>query len=242
MSKCLTMLSLRSGLFVSTLAVLTVLSSVAQADVLVPPDQPFRGRSFEEWMVLWSEWDTTIRRGDGMGVTDTVDGVRFLPGGEDIEIDVLLGANTPFIVAPFPIVGELYADGSTDNPDDPIIPQFFETATITIVLDGVTLFDGLVNEFPEFLYGSVFFDEPIEYSETLPNNAVAALFALGMGTIYKPLEVGEHTLVSSLDSAFFGPTSQTYNITVVPEPASLGLLGLGAGLTLTVSQWRRRRN
>ncbi len=39
---------------------------------------------------------------------------------------------------------------------------------------------------------------------------------MGIGSVYRPLPVGQHTLVSTVDSAFFGFMQFTYHITVTP--------------------------
>jgi hypothetical protein len=52
------------------------------------------------------------------------------------------------------------------------------------------------------------------------------------------LPLGEHTINSEYNSSFFGMQTFTYNITVVPEPASVILVGIGA---IGLSGYRRRR-
>ena len=46
-------------------------------------------------------------------------------------------------------------------------------------------------------------------------NAVAALWVVGIGSVYDSLEVGQHTLVYTLNTPL-GDSHFTYNITVVP--------------------------
>jgi hypothetical protein len=38
----------------------------------------------------------------------------------------------------------------------------------------------------------------------------------GVGSVYRPLPVGEHTLEITVDSQFFGLVARTYHITVTP--------------------------
>jgi hypothetical protein len=43
------------------------------------------------------------------------------------------------------------------------------------------------------------------------------LWVAGIGAVYHPLPVGEHTLVYTVQSAFFGDFQFTYRITVAPK-------------------------
>jgi hypothetical protein len=190
--------------------------------VLVPPNVNFRGLSLEEWNILALEWQIAELLGDPSGLSDTVRGVRFLPisDGAEAEFEVTLVEGTPFVSSPFAIWGELYDDGSQDSPDDPIISEFLETSDIETILNGEVVLQGTAADFTRRLFGPTFFDEPIPYNEPQPRgpglNAVAALFAFGVGAVYQPLPVGEHTLEQTVDSDLFGVTRITYNITVVP--------------------------
>lgn len=121
---------------------------------------------------------------------------------------------------PLFIFGELYDDGTEDDPNDPIIDFFFETTSVEARLDGKVLLEGVASELGEYRFGPLPFDEPIFYAEPQPRgpdlHAVAALFVLGVGSVYRPLPVGEHTLVITVDSLFFGTRQTTYHITVTP--------------------------
>ena len=70
--------------------------------------------------------------------------------------------------------------------------------------------------------------------------ASSALFGVGITTIYDTLPLGQHTIRNEYNSPGFfgGPFSFTYNITVVPEPASLLLAGAG-GIALAITARRR---
>jgi hypothetical protein len=89
------------------------------------------------------------------------------------------------------------------------------------VLDGRVLLDGSGTELERFRFGPTYFDEPIVYAEPQPRgpdvNATAALFVRGIGAVYHPLPVGQHTLVNVVHSQFFGDFQVTYHITVSPR-------------------------
>jgi hypothetical protein len=199
---------------------------------LLPPGD-FQGRSLAEWTLEWSKWSIATGLG-GQMLPDTVDGVRFLPpnfGGGDFVADLTVPQGTALLVSPFNVFGERYDNGTEDNPNDPIINTIFEDAMVEVTLDGNVLLQGRASEFPERKYGVTVFPEPIPYTEPQPRgenlNAVAALFGVGLGTMYANLPLGEHTIRNVYNSPNFfgGPFSFTYNITVVPEPSTLVLLG-----------------
>lgn len=220
---------------------------------LMPPGEPAFGKTYQEWGMLWTEWAVGTYLGGGSDIGQTVDGVFFLPGNftpGDHEFHITLGADTPFVVAPFFIYGERYdhPDVRDDLPQDIVDLQLFETANILTVFDGETLLDGSGTELSAYMYGPTYFDDPIVYSDPQfrfmlddqPVNALAALFTQGIATVYSPLSVGEHTLRNSVQSPFFGNFEFTYHLTVVPEPGSLVMMGLGVG-GLVGYGWRRGR-
>ena len=195
---------------------------------LVPPRSHAFGKSFERWNVLWSEWaiasDPDL--GGATDLSDTLGRVRFLPAdsfGQSLEFHVTLPPGTPFVAPPLIVFGERYDDPNVpdDNPADPILDNFFETAEIRTVLDDHVLLDGTGTELARFRFGPVYFDEPIVYAEPVPRgpglNAIAALFVAGIGSVYHPLPVGQHTLVYTVHSDFFGDKQSTYHITVSPK-------------------------
>jgi PEP-CTERM motif-containing protein len=220
---------------------------------LLPANANFRGQNLEEWAVQAIEWQIATALGDPTGLSDTVQKVRFLPptiGGGVFEYDVTLPTGTGFVNNSFFLFGERYDDGSQDNPADPFIPVIFEDAFIKTTLDGQVVLEGKAADFDDRLVGPVLFDEEIPYNEPQPRgplNAVAATFFVGIGGVYGPLPVGEHTLESIIESTFFGNTEATFHITVVaagkvqhvPEPSTIALVGFGLiGLVAVV---RRRR-
>ena len=108
-----------------------------------------------------------------------------------------------------------------DDPADPFLDVVFETTDIQVVLDGRVLMAGTGTELVRFRYGPVYFDEPIVFPEPVPVgddlNATSALFVAGIGAVYRPLPVGQHTLVYTVHSMFFGDRLRTYHITVSPR-------------------------
>ena len=48
-------------------------------------------------------------------------------------------------------------------------------------------------------------------------NAIAATFVFGTGAVFRPLPVGEHTLVIDVQNPFLGDYHTTYHITVSPK-------------------------
>ncbi|MGH8071557.1 MAG: hypothetical protein ACRERE_41260 [Candidatus Entotheonellia bacterium] len=192
---------------------------------LVPPQSHAFGKSFEQWNVLYSEWAIASGLGGATDLSETLGQVRFLPADlfdPSPEFHVTLPPGTPFVAPPFVVWGGRYDDPDVpdDNPADPILDDFFETAEIQTVLDGYVLLGGTGTELEPFRFGPVYFDEPIVFAEPQPSgpglNSTAALFVVGIGSVYHPLPVGQHTLVTTVHS-FFGDKQVTYHITVSPQ-------------------------
>lgn len=186
---------------------------------LVPPHANFRGRSFEEWNVLYVEryMETYYA---GQTPCDMVGRVRLLmaaPG--ETEVDVRLRPGTPFVLPAFWVAGERYDDPNVpdDNPDDPFVDFIFEMTDVLFELDGRVIMDGAASEFCRYEFGPVYFDEPIVYSEPQPRgpnlNAVSALWTQGIGAIFHPLPAGRHTLFLAVDGPL-GAGQTTWHITV----------------------------
>ena len=198
---------------------------------MVPPQSHAFGKSFEEWNVLQTEWATTAGLGAGPTPSDTVGGVRLFPTEFFVtpqEFHITLPPGTPFVAAPVFVIGEHYDDLNVPD-DDPIaladfLEGVFATVKIRTVLDGQVLLDGTGTELAPFGFGPVFFDEPVVYAEPQPRgpglNAIAALWVMGIGSVYRPLPVGEHTLVYDVRDFIIAvnPTFKlTYHITVSPH-------------------------
>jgi hypothetical protein len=104
--------------------------------------------------------------------------------------------------------GELYADGSEDDPDELawLIELLLDTTFVMTELDGEVLLAGTGSELADYNFGPTYFDEPVYYAEETPYGSVAALWAVGVGSVYHALPPGEHTLVQTHFSPLFGQT------------------------------------
>src|SRR5262245_40192281 len=193
---------------------------------LLPTQSHAFGRSFEEWNVLYSRWAIEDNLGVGSTLNQTTKHVAFLPTVTTPgvkEFNVTLAPGTPFVAPTFFVFAERYDDPNVrdDIPQDIVDFRLFETATVKLQLDGRTLLDGKASDLVNQMYGPTYFDQPIVYAQPQPRgenlNATAALFIQGVGTLNHPLPVGEHTLVSTVHSDFFGDFLYTYHITVSPR-------------------------
>jgi hypothetical protein len=199
----------------------------------VPPGD-FRGKSLDEWGLAYQQWGIATGIG-GQSLPDTVDGVKFLPPnlGSSFVADLTIPQGTPVVFSPFNVFGEKYDNGTEDTPADPVIEQIFDSTTIETKYDGGVVLQGGANALPDRKFGVTLFSAPIAYASPQPRgpgvNSVAAIFGVGLTAIFDALPPGEHTIVSAYDAPFFGGSfSSTYNITVVPEPASCVVLGVVA--------------
>lgn len=195
---------------------------------LLPPDEDFRGRSLGEWSVLWTQWFVENALGSGSSIPDTVNKVRLLleataPG--NYESDVTVKPGTGFVFPAMFIYGEIYADGSSDDPgfvfpDEPwavdpnlgslagigLLDYLYLTTHVEVKVNGTVVLSGQASDLEDYHFGPTYFDSPIVYEETLPNNAVAAAWCFGVGAVYSPLPKGSHTveLNTIFDNIFFG--------------------------------------
>jgi hypothetical protein len=193
----------------------------------MPPQSNAFGKSLAEWNVLWTERALEEGLGGGTDIPSTVGRVRLLPGdvGNPTPVfDVTLRPGTPFVATPFFVYGERYDDPSVPDDDPitlaPVLQEIFADVQVQIVLDGRVLVEGTGADLQRFQFGPVYFDEPIVYAEPQPRgpglNSIAALWVMGIGAVYHPLPVGQHTVVYTVHSSFFGDFLYTYNITVSP--------------------------
>jgi hypothetical protein len=200
-------------------------AATCRAQLLPPGD--FRGKSLAQWGTDYIEWGLRTTLG-GQTLPNTVNGVRYLPYfplAGDFVADVTIPQGTALLTQPFGIYGQLYDDGFENNPVDPIIDTIFEESTIRVTYNGNVVLEGLANTFPNRKSGLTIYPEPIPYLIPQAEGAIAATFdAGGINTIFDMLTLGNHTINSEFDSSL-GTGSITYNITVVPEPATLMLLG-----------------
>jgi hypothetical protein len=193
---------------------------------LLPPQSHAFGTTLEQLGVRYAQRAIESGLGGGTDLSDRLGRVQFLPTSltEQVAVfDVTLRPGTPFFATPFFIFGERYDDPNVpdDTPQDVIALGLFETADIRVVLDGQVVLEGTGTELAPYMFGPTYFDEPIVYAEPQPRgpnlNATAALFVQGIGTLFHPLSVGQHTLVNTVHSDFFGDFQFTYHITVSPH-------------------------
>ena len=231
-----------------------IANNSAMAGQPLPANAKFRGKTVAEWSFLQSEWAIATALG-GQSLPDTVQNTQFLLGTfgpGTAEFDVTVRPGTALVSPPFITFGELYEDGTSDDPDAlaPVIDQIFNETQLEVTLDGNLVLSGTPAENSEYTYGftdPLFFDEPIFYAEPQDRGgikAVAALWTLGIGAVYHPLSPGEHTLHVLQDSPVFGFFDTTWHISVVtlgakniPEPTSVVLLALSSALLIA----QRRR-
>lgn len=208
--------------------------AIATAVQPLPPDSSFRGKTFDEWNTLAAENAISDFLGIG-GLPDTVKKVRLLPGAQtpgpggqnEFEFDVVLAPGTGFCIPPWFAFGEAYDDGTVDDPVAlaDLLAEILATTYVKTELDGKVLVEGTGAELADYYYGPTYFDAPVPYAEPQfrfegedgPVNAIAALWSIGVGSVYHPLPPGEHTLVHTHFSPFFGheePQILTYHIVV----------------------------
>lgn len=213
----------------------SLISAPAICSAQLLPADDFNGKSLDEWGLDYTQW--AIKTGLGeQTLPNTFDGVRYLPPnfpGREFVAELTIPLGTPLLGSPFFIFGERYDDGTEDNPADPIIDMIFDETTIRATLNGSVVLEGTASAFPDRKSDISIFSQAIPYAEPRPVapgvNAIAGTFAAGgIWTIFDMLPLGNHTLKTEFNSSFFGEDSFTYNITVVPEPSSLLLVGAGA--------------
>lgn len=225
--------------FLILTAFLTLAPAIGRAELVPPGD--FLGKSHDEWGLAWTQWGLRIGSG-GETLPNTADGVRYLPFavGTVFEADVTIEEGTPVLFLPFVLFGEQYADGSEDDPvalADFINNDILGPTTIQTTIDGDVVLDGDYFDFSERIFDITFFPQPIEYAAPNPRfPAVSAYWATGITAIFDGLTPGEHTIVNVQNTPFFGGLfTATYNVTVVPEPSGLSVLGLG-GVALVAAR------
>lgn len=199
-------------------------TGAVQAGPPLPPQANVKGKSLAEWTVIQNEWAIADGLGGGTDLPNPVKKMLLLPGsfgGGDFEFDVVIPKGTGIVSSPWFAFGELYEDGTSDDPDAlaDLIDFIFMERTVDVWLDGQLVQSGTLNELSAFTYGPTFFDAPIPYAEPQDRGpgfpaAVAAIWTVGIGGLYHPLNPGVHTLIVMTDGPVFGPTNTVYNITV----------------------------
>jgi hypothetical protein len=237
-------------------------SANCSAQLLPPGD--FNGKSFQQWGLDYGMWSAPLTGPDFIvpdpSRQDTVNGVRYLPvtafGIKEFSTNLTITPGTALFGSPFSFFGERYDDGHADDPTDAVIPMILDQTTVRATLDGVVVLDGTARSLSARQFGPSYFPVPIAYTEPQQRGpdgsplgqglyAVASAWTLGIGTMYANLPRGEHTLRHEFNSEFFGGAySNTYHISVVPEPATLMLVGIicviGLGCTVR-GRFRRVR-
>ncbi|MBA4065925.1 MAG: hypothetical protein C0501_19845 [Isosphaera sp.] len=188
---------------------------------VLPPQSSAFGTTIQELGPVYTQRAIEDELGGGTDLPDKLRRVQFLPAnfGTTVEFDITLRPGTPFFFTPFFVFGERYDSGPDDRVQDIVDFGLFETAQIRTVLDGRVVLEGSGTDLAAFGFGPTFFSEPIVYTDPQPRgdrNAVAALFVQGIGAVFHPLSVGQHTLVNTVQSEFFGDFTTTYHITVTP--------------------------
>lgn len=232
-----------TGFLVLALLLTLVAPVAADAAPPAPPQTDAYGKSLNEWQLLYLTW---LLGGDPV---DHLGHVRFLPlpqgeaQGENPVIlvgqqAVTLDPGAAFVLPIFTWVGERYDNGSEDQP---LPSTIFTNLTVQITLDGQPLIDSNTDTLDAYYFGPQTFAPPIPYAEPQPRDsdgdgapdlfAVAMIWAQGVGFVYPPLSVGEHTVTLYAVSEDFGfGYDNTWTITVEPsivETVYLSLRGSG---------------
>ena len=240
---------LRYILSLDVITAALILAATPCSAQLQPPGD-FNGQSLAQWGVDYARWALPLTLHAGVIPFDPsrpniFNGVRFLPVGEfgirNFTADLTIQPGTAVFTSPFFIYGERYDDGHEDNPDDPVLQTIFEETTIRTTLDGAVVLEGTPNSLADRKFGITNHPSPVVYSEPQPRGpdgsplgegffAVASAWTTGTGTMFANLTPGVHTIRNEFNSEFFGGAySNTYTITVVPEPAT-GVLAAIAGV------------
>jgi hypothetical protein len=194
---------------------------------VLPPNASLQGQSLGEWMELEHIYAIT-----GAPINDPiyvnqvdvqVGKVMILAGNWGTPRSVTVKAGTFLFLDIDSMWGELYADGSTDDPNG----EWFGipiSAWPSMVTSSQTLDGRPVRIDPQdYFISTTWFDQPIPYGETSSWDSVGAVWFQGFGFLIKPLTPGVHTLTSHVEDGFFGLSwDDTWTITVLPEPKQKG--------------------
>jgi len=200
-----------------------VLALAAVAYAQPPGHSSAYGKTLGEWMVGWFEGQFGASDGDGDG---KVVYLKF-PAFEDYtidtdtwtaysELDQTLEPGTAFAYPIRLAYGEVYEDGTEDDPDDPLwSPDAIMDVELLVTVDGETLIDSAEDDLEDWFFGPEYFDETIEYDEPTGYGAVGAVWVQGLGFVHTPLSKGDHVVHIVLYIPAWELTyDETWNITV----------------------------
>lgn len=238
-----------STLCIVLVLVLSLVMPITAGGVQPPqPQTDAYGKSLTDWQLLYLTW---LLGGDPV---DHIGQVRFLPlpqgtpQGENPvifvgELATTLDPGAPFVLPIFAWIGESYDNGSADEP---LPSDWFTTMTVTVTLDGQPLLDSSTAALTPYYFGPQAFQSPIPYAEPQPRGdtngdgepdlfALAMIWGQGIGFVYPPLSIGQHTLTLYAENAAFGfGYDNTWQITVAPPSEMLYLSLSSSGQVSTV--------
>ena len=163
------------------------------------PPRP-HGVSPGGWLVSYWDWFM----GDGAG---SLRGVKFLPlpEGEETggsftfddpgvlegEVTVSLRRGESFMVPIVTWIGELYEDGSEDEP---LEESVMNEGEFLVTIDGRTVAHKAAGRSSPLYSAAHDFDEPILYDEPTDYGSIGALWAQGFPLVHHPLPPGRHVM------------------------------------------------
>jgi hypothetical protein len=212
---------------------------------IVPPTATYRDRTYQQWQVkYWQDLIATPVVNDrhpylSGEVFGGQNGVRFLTGGNFFpvgDINVTISADTPLF---FPIVA--FESSVFEPPPDHGDDEASLRANSNMRLDShgpaFAQIDGVSVDPVPFRIETPLFDwGPLPQNNVFqflglnaPAGTTSPAVGVGYFLLVEPLSVGQHVINYGFAE---NPPGITFNITVIPEPTSLMILGtaLFAGL------------
>jgi hypothetical protein len=217
---------------------ITVSSFTASAyGQIVPPNATYRGRTYQQWQVKYFQdlLATPVVNGRHPFITGDPfggqDGVLFLPGGNSFPVpprNLTISADTALF---FPIVQ--FESSVFEPPPDHGDNEASLRANSNMRLDShptpFARIDGVSvdpapfrTETPLFEWGPLPANNVFQFlGLNAPAGTTSPAVDVGYYLLLEPLPVGQHVI-----NYGFGPAlNATFNITVIPEPTSLMILG-----------------